>query len=265
VGGHVSAVPDTLWNNILFDQAAFGGSLSGLIGQSAGRIIYAALRKAGVTLGPQRTPSAAQMQDGIEELSRLLGSLHTDRYFIYSLDILTFALEAGKKVYTWGSGGDFDAPRPQEITHANVITENGALRYPLEIYTPQQWASVDMQDLPGTIPEGLFNDRASPLSNIYIYGQPATAMQLECYTWHLIPELESESDALFLPPGYADALTLNLACRLAPHFQRPVDPDVRQQARESLMRLESFNAPRPIASLGGLGCGCGGYDILSDQ
>jgi hypothetical protein len=56
---------------------------------------------------------------------------------------------------------------------------------------------------------------------------------------------------------------LNLACRLAPHFQKEVHPDVRQQARESLMRLESINAPKPIADMGGLGCGCGSFNIYS--
>jgi hypothetical protein len=255
-----------LWDSILWDQAQFGGGdLTGLAGTTGVRIIYAALRKAGVTLGPQRTPSPAQMQDGVEELNRLLGSLHCDRYFIYSLDILAFPLNAGQKSYTIGPGGDFDATRPQEITHANVI--NGNLRSPLKVFTPQEWAAVSMQDLPGTIPQGIFNDRASPLSNLYVYGQPASVMQLELYVWHLVPELTSEADALFLPPGYPDVLVLNLACRLAPHFQRQLDPTVFQQARESLMRLESINAPRPIAdtSGGGLSCGCGGYDVYTDK
>ena len=52
---------------------------------------------------------------------------------------------------------------------------------------------------------------------------------------------------------YIDALVLNLAVRLAPHFQRVIPDDVRLQARDSLMRLESINAPKPIASVG-FGC-----------
>ena len=66
---------------------------------------------------------------------------------------------------------------------------------------------------------------------------------LELFVWALVPQFTGLADVVLLPPGYEDALVLNLACRLAPHFQRVVDQDVRQQARESLMRLESINAP----------------------
>jgi hypothetical protein len=67
-----------------------------------------------------------------------------------------------------------------------------------------------------------------------------------------------------LPLQYEDALVLNLACRLAPQFQLQVHPDVRQQARESLMRLESINAPQPIARIGLAGCH-GAFNIYSGE
>jgi hypothetical protein len=270
----MSAAPSSLFDNILFNQSTFGGNLAGLIPVSVSRLIYAALRKAAVTLGPQRIPSPAQMQDGIEEINRLISSLNCDRLFIYSLDIQEFPLQAGKKKYTIGQDpasavlADFDVPRPQAISFANVIAANGAqpLRYPLALYTQQVWAGIVMQDLPDTIPQGIYNDRASPLSTIYVYGQPMASMSLELYTWHLVPQFQSESDGVFLPPGYDDALVLNLACRLAPHFQRVLDADVRAQARESLMRVLSLNAPQPIATVRGLdGCGCDHYDIYGDE
>ena len=56
-------------------------------------------------------------------------------------------------------------------------------------------------------------------------------------------------------------MVLNLAVRLAPQCQRPVDPQVRADARESLMRVLSLNAPRPVLSLSGLGTCGGGFDI----
>jgi len=265
---------DTLFNKILFDQAAFGGNVSGLAGQTVGGLIYAALRKAAVTLGPGRTPSPAQTQDAIDELRRLTGSLNCDRLFIYAEDMYTFPLEAGKKIYTWGQVpgasdvADFDAPRPQLITRANFLdlttNQSAPLRYQMAILTPQVWASIVDQNLPDTIPEGLYNDRAYPISNIYFYGQPEASNAVEIWAWHQIPTYTSESEVVILPLQYEDALVLNLAVRLAPQFQRVVDPDLRQQARESLMRLESINAPQPIAVLPALGCGCG-YNIFSDQ
>jgi hypothetical protein len=127
----------------------------------------------------------------------------------------------------------------------------------LAIVTDQQWAQIVTQDVPNAVPEVLYNDRAYPLSTLYLWGQPPAGYQLELFVWTLVPQFVALTDVVLLPPGYEDALVLNLAVRLAPHFQRVVDGDVRQQARESLMRLLSINAPQPIADLsGGVGCGC---------
>jgi hypothetical protein len=268
----MSAPSQGLFDSILFNQGAFGGSVAGSTVQTAGGLIYAALRKAAVTLGPGRTPSPAQQQDAIDELRRLTGSLNCDRLNIYSNQRWEFPLTGGRKTYTIGqdpSGqaiADLDAPRPQFIERANIIYSSGGpdVRSPLALMTVLQWSDIKVQDVPATIPEALYNDRAYPLSTLYLYCQPMDGCRLELFYWLLVPTFTSDADMVLLPPGYEDALVLNLACRLAPHFQRNVDPDVRQQARESLMRLESINAPKPVASIGSLGGCCGGYDVYSD-
>jgi hypothetical protein len=255
-----------VFNSTLFNAALFGGSpsSSGRVVQAGSGLLYPALRKAAITLGPQRTPSPAQFQDAIDELARLTGSLNCDRLFIYSLDILALPLTAGKKTYTIGQDptgvmtADWNAPRPQGITEANVISNE--IRYPVAVLTPQTWAAITLQDVAGTIPEAIYNDRAYPLSTIYVYGQAMANTTLELYAWHQIPTFTALTDVVLLPPGYEDALVLNLAVRLAPHFQRIIPDDVRQQARESLMRLESLNAPQPIASVG-FGCCGDGFNI----
>ena len=227
-------------------------------------LLYPALRKAGVTLGPGRTPSPAQFQDAIGEVNRLLGSLSIDPYFVYAHDLLTFTL-TGKASYTIGIGSgpasDFPVPAPVWISFANYVT--GSLTAPLEVLTTQQWAGSVRTAFP-SIPDSLYYDRAYPVGRIYLYPQPAGG-ELELHVWHVIPSVASPTDLLALPPGYEDAIVLNLACRLAPQFGRPVDPFLRQEARESLMRIESLNAPAPMLELGGIGsCGCdsgGGYAI----
>jgi hypothetical protein len=258
-----------LFDSVLFNQSAFGGDVSGLAQATVLDLIYAALRKAGVTLGPGRTPSPAQQQDAIGELRRLTGSLNCDRLFIFSISTQVFPL-TGATQYTIGrdpSGtvtADFDAPRPQLIESANILSSTiPAVRFPLALVDALTWAQ-----LPPAygVPEALYNDRAAPLSTLYLYGAPAAAYQLELFTWYQVPTYVSASDAVLLPLQYEDCLVLNLACRLAPQFQRVVDPDLRQQARESLMRLLSINAPQPIADLsGGLGCGCNRYNVYSDE
>jgi hypothetical protein len=260
-----------LFNTAQFNSALFGGP-GGLppgvapiqVGQG---LLYPALRKAGVTLGPQRTPSPAQFQDAIDELNRLLGSLNCDRLWIYGQDILPLPM-SGKKIYTIGidpSGNlppaDFPVQVPKGITGAVYV--DAAQRYPVAILTPQVWAAIPAQDLAGAMPAGIYFDRGYPIANLYVYGQPA-AGELELYVWHLIPSVATLADVVVVPPGYEDAIVLSLACRLAPHFQLQVNPEVRQQARDSMMRLNSINAPQPVASVG-FGCCGGGYNIYSDQ
>jgi hypothetical protein len=231
-------------------------------------LLYPALRKAGITLGPQRTPSPAQYQDALEELNRLMGSLSCDRLFIYSQDRIVAPL-SGSKTYTIGASPnpdvipDIDAPRPEGIEAANIISSvtEPSIRYPLAIATDLQWAEIRMQEMPDSIPEVLYDDRAYPLSTLYLWGQPMAGALLELYCWHLIPQFGSPDDVVLLPPGYEDALVLNLAVRLAPHFQRGTDPNLREDARIALMRLMSINAPQPIADTGGLGCGRSGFNV----
>ena len=241
-------------------------------------ILYPALRKAGVTLGPQRTPSPAQFQDAIDELNRLIGSLNCDRLFIYSRTNYIFPL-TGAKTYTIGQDpaglvtADFDVPRPQAIEAANVIIFGSTpTRRPLFVATDQQWSKIITQDIPNAIPEMLYNDRAYPVSTLYLWGQPVAGYELELFVWGLISQVSAVTDVILVPPGYDDALVLNLAVRLVTHFPlapnvpRQVDPNLYQQARDSLMRLESINAPRPIADTSAI-CGSlrsGRYNIYGD-
>jgi hypothetical protein len=261
------------FDTTLFNAAAFNGLGTDCQAKPVSHLLYAALRKAAVTVGPGRGPSPAQQQDALDELRRLTGSLNCDRLFIFSISTQVFPL-TGAVSYTIGQdacGGtiaDFDAPRPQLIESANILSSTTPqASWPLTIVDAAAWAQLPapMPSSPG-IPEALYNDRAAPISTLYLYGAPTAGYQLELFAWVPVPTYTSFGDVVVLPLQYEDALVLNLACRLAPHFQRVVDPDLRQQARESLMRLLSINAPQPIADLsGGLGCGCNRYNVYSDE
>lgn len=268
-----SATPvSSQFNAALFNQAVFGGGTvaPGPIIQLGHGLLYPALRKAAITLGPQRTPSPAQFQDAIEEINRLIGSLNCDRLFIYDEDILTFPLQAGKKIYTIGvdptgvlPAADFPVPAPiagiSEAVYIYSPTAGTPLRYPLALLTSQMWSKIRVQDIANTIPQAIYYDRGYPIGNLYIYGQPQGG-SLELYLWHRIPYAVSLADVVTFPPGYEDALVLNLAVRLVTHFPlapnvpRQVDPNLYAQARESMMRLESINAPMPVLDVS-FGCG----------
>ena len=219
-------------------------------------LLYPALRKAGVTLGPGRTPSPAQYEDAIEELNRLSGSLNCDRLFIYSLDILRFPL-TGKSSYTIGNdpAADWQTPRPPMISEAYWVTGD-CQKDPLELLTPQTWQGCG--DC-GTL-SGIYNDRAHPVSTIYLNGSAGSG-EIELFSWHTVPKFGATTDLVVMPDGLEDVLVLQLALRLGPQFGRPVDQNTREDARLSMMRWLSINAPKPILELPGWlsGCGCDGW------
>ena len=223
-------------------------------------LLYPALRKAGITLAPGRGPSDPQFQDAIDELNRLVGSLNCDRLFIYALDKVSLAVSISGAESSWTIGNstsaDFQQQRPQGISHASFNSGDG-VSTPLLIATPQQWVEgTDSSCGCDTNLSGmLYSDNGYPVTTIYVKSYVTGPQTLELWVWHLVPRFTSVSNSVALPPGYEDALVLNLAVRLGPHFQRATDPMLRADARESLMRLESINAPRPIAVLPDIG-GC---------
>ena len=266
------------FNQALFNAGLFDGqATTGTVIPVGSGILYPALRKAGVTLGPQRTPSPAQFQDAIDELTRLIGSLNIDRYNIYSRYTISAPLNGGK-TYTIGIDpqgilvSDFNVRRPNGIEAANIVTnQTPPLRYPLVLVTELAWSKIRLQDIPNTIPEVLYNDRAYPIATLSLWGQPIPGYLLELDCWQSVPTFQTLADVVILPDGYVDALTLNLAVRLVtqfplgPNMPRQVDPNLYQQARESLMRLESLNAPQPVADTSALGSCRNRWNIYSDQ
>jgi len=237
--------------------------------QAGSGILYPALRKAGVTIGPGRMPSTAQMDDALAELNRLMSSLHLDPMFIYSQDTISYLLTGGQAAYTIGiaSSGqtpaDIVAQRPIEISAANIV--DAGFRSPLAIATHAEWANRWTDTATG-YPSAIYNDAAAPLSTLTLWPAPSASFMLELFSWHQTAAFLTSNDVVNLPSGYEDALVLNLAVRLAPQFQRPVDPQVRADARESLMRVLSLNAPQPMLVVGDIGaCGCGHYNVYTDS
>src|ERR1700679_1452716 len=116
------------------------------------QLVNPALRLAGITLRPGRIPSTDQSTEGIAVANRMLGSWNCDRLKIFATAIATYPLVSGKAQYFIGpTGPDFIAPRPIEITRANVIVASTTppVHYHLRILEVSDWASLTIPALPG--------------------------------------------------------------------------------------------------------------------
>jgi hypothetical protein len=208
-----------------------------------------ALRMIGVYASGE-TPRAVDSVAAMAALNRLIALWNTDRLFIYTVKQSIHNFTANQQSYQMGPGGaDFPLiPRPIKIQNWNLILTSVTpnLRLPGNLLNDDQWASKKLLNLATAIPTDLYNDGGYPYSTLYFWPKPALAYQFELYTWQRLEQVADLFDALILPPGYEEALLFNLAIRLALEFQRPIDPNLREQAREAKMMIQSLNAPAPI-------------------
>lgn len=238
------------------------------------KLLYAAMRKAGITLAPGRTPSTDQYADAIDETNRFISSLNCERPKIFTIRQDRFPLTTAK-TYTIGKDpagvaiADFDAPRPQEIISANVLFPTlPIVRHPVKILDDEQFSSITLQDIASGVPNYLYNDGGYPFSSLTLIPQTTTGYSLELFSWQSIPKFAAITDKVTLPDNYEDMLVLNLACRLYPHFQKGDPPvSLQRQADRALAALASKNLPgSPKISADAPHSGRGsGFDYLSGR
>lgn len=220
-----------------------------------------ALRLCGQMGAPGRIYSPEQLIEVTEFLNQMLDSWNTMRNSLYSMTDTFLTLTSGQYQYTVGPGGEFDIPRPQAIQRANLIyqTSPQLLRLPVEIIDVDQWAAIRVPQLEAAIPTKLYFDngysQATPfgLGQIYLWPAPQSAYQLEIFVWTLLNSNLGTGDTLYAPPGYARALTYNLAVEIMPLYMKGMNEvqqaRVERIAKESRDWVESLNAPSPIVQI----------------
>lgn len=171
------------------------------------------------------TPSVSDSQSALTLLNEQLEQWQINDLYIWSVGKVLYPLVTGQQVYQIGPGAaDFDVPRPNYIETA-LISLPGPnpvkpVEYPVKLIGQEEYAQKTDKAATGAIPACLYNDRASPISNLYVWPTARCVLptNLILYTWAqltLYPDLTTAYD---LPTGYAEAITNALAIRCAPMF-----------------------------------------------
>jgi hypothetical protein len=206
-------------------------------------LIKVALRQINA-LATGEQPTADEAQDSLAALNRMLGSWNNNGLIPYTTAINTYPLALAQTSYTLGAGGNLSGVRPQRIEQANVVLQSG-LREPLRLLNDEEWSQIKLQSVGSAIPRQMYADGGYPLRRLYFYPYPNAPCSLELYTWQALDKFAALTSAVVLPDGYEEAIITNLAKRLAPEFGTQVSAGVAQLAAESLMAIESLNAPTP--------------------
>lgn len=209
-------------------------------------LLYHGLRLARVTNGPGRGPSTAQKADALMVLNRWLDLQNIVKSAIYTVGINLWPTVANQQSYTLGAGGNWNGPRPANITQANLLLPTSpTVRRPISILDDTEWARITLQQV-YTYPQVLYNDGAYPLSTIYLRPIPDAIYQIELYTWQAIGTGGLViTDNVSFPPGYEHMLVNNLAMRLSEVFGTVPAPTVPLEAQRSLAAVRGKNIASP--------------------
>lgn len=222
---------------------------------------------------PSQAMPAKDSAIALRQLNAIIGQWSIMSLTIPVIGREVFTLTAGRGTptdpYTIGPSGDFDTSRPSSIISAAVQVSSAPnpFEIPLGIYTDDAYNAIVVKTLSSTYPQGLYYNATfdSGWGSIYLYPIPSQANDLVLYRAMQLSQFGSLSSSYNLPPGAQDALTYELAKRLAQRYGRPVDPLVLQMADQFMAIYQRGNTK--MADLGmdaALTGSVGLYNIESD-
>lgn len=173
----------------------------------------------------------------------MLEAWNLERFYMYTVDRITFPLTIGQQVYTIGTGAAFNTPRPVKIEAAGSIVQgDGTLPYeqPIKILTPKEWAEIQLKKIPSGIIEALWYQPSLPNGMISLFPTPAATNQIALYLWTQLGQIANTGVTLNFPPGYAEAMRYMLALKLAPEWYKVPKQEViamAESSREVVMEI----------------------------
>ena|SRR5579864_7876426 len=212
-------------------------------------LISSSMRLIGA-LASGEVPTGAEASDALTVLNQMLDTWAAERLMVFTITIQEFPLTVNQQVYTYGTGGNFNSPRPARIDRASIVSlQNPAqpLELPIDYYTNWDWQQVPVKNIQTTLPQAVYDDQAFPFRNLSFWPIPTVAVNTRLYVWTALSQYASLTTDNTYPPGYLEALRYNLAVRLMAEMPGGFDPimaSVTQPlAVESLARVKSMNLP----------------------
>jgi hypothetical protein len=212
-------------------------------------IIQSSLRLINV-LGSGETMSASEGQDSLFVFQAMIDSWQAERLMIFTTQRLVFPLTTAQQVYTYGPGGDFNAPRPAKIENVSILwLGNPAqpLELPLAYLTTDQWQQVPVKNITSSLPQYVWDDGAYPLRNLSFWPIPnGPPVSFIVYPWQALTEPATLTTQMAMPPGYMQAFRYNLALMLAAEFPAvpaEITATVAAIAMQSKAVVKAMNIP----------------------
>lgn len=202
---------------------------------------------------------AGDAQDGYDALNAMLQLWRLEGLLAYDIVRIVFALVPGQQDYTVGPGGHWDTTalfgattaRPVQIEALGLVdaTQTPALEVPMDPLSQGAYQSLHLKGLTSAWPTHWQYSATVPLGSVFVWPVPTVGYQVAAYLWRSLATWPALHTDLTLPDGAEEALTYNLARRLAPTYGVQLLPDVVQLAVEAkalLMRINSTSEEKTL-------------------
>ena len=226
-----------------------------------------ALRDSGV-LGVGQPADAQDIEDGLRRLNMMLAQWNRKRWLVYHLvDVSTLC--TGAQTYSYGPGGDFNAPRTDKVEAAFLRQNYGAPAQAVDIpikviHSYEDYARIVVKFV-GNFCYGVFYDAAFPVAIVHPWPLPSSLYELHLIVKETLAAFTSLNQAIQLPPEYEAALHYNLCARLRPAYGMGPDPSITRLASDALATLRGANAQIATLRMPKALAGGGWYNYDSDQ
>jgi hypothetical protein len=141
------------------------------------------------------------------------------------------------------SGGDLDIQIPIEILTAVLRHTTSNSDTPLEPLTLEQYQAIGNKSSSVT-PTAYYYEKRLTEGKLYLNGQVSTAAasayKISFVYRQPLEVIDAQADELDIETSYYRALKWALAKELSPEYGKPITPDIRELAAESLALAQTF-------------------------
>ncbi len=209
------------------------------------------------------TATADEVTYGLLALNSMLMGWAATEFGLYVPANVSHSVPPGTGSLTIGSGADIDTTRPRKIFDS-YIRDSAGQDHVLPVKSLEEYGRIGDKDRTGR-PRAIYPRKGYADWTIYFDRVTDATYTLKLELLQAFTSYTAGSDDLALPEEYEEAITYNLAIRLAPEFGAPIPGEVGSIARKSFDIIRNNNAqPVPATPPLPFSKQAGRYDINTD-
>jgi hypothetical protein len=203
-------------------------------------LIIESYRASGLT-GLGQSIEGEELQEGLKLLNQEISVLNNQGLFPPYETIFEFTLTGGQDVYSIGSGGDIDIPRPLNIEWGKV--KDGNTYFTMDQKTLRTFGQYSTQESGSVIPRTFYYNPSYPLGQIGFLRPLDGNRDFKLNIKHYIGEY-GINDEVALPDGYYALLKWKLADVLNDVNGHNDGGRSKMKAQEIVATIKSNNVQR---------------------